>query len=81
MFHHHTHGGGLGLEVRLEPPHLGSLALRVGQDEDASESLDGLQGQRALALEFRSAPLAPGQSTRRAASSACASRPSAPAIF
>ena len=53
MLHHHPHGRRLGLEVRLEPPHFGGLALRVRQDEDARDALDRLQCKRALALQFR----------------------------
>ena len=61
MLHDHAHRDGLGLEVRLEPAHLGRLALGVREHEHAGEPLDGLERQRALALEIGAAPLAPGE--------------------
>ena len=64
VLHDHAHGDGFGLEVRLEAPHLGRLALGVRQDEDAREPLDRLERERPLAIEFGPAALAAGQQLR-----------------
>ena len=64
VLHDHAHGGGLGLEVRLETPHLGRLALGVRQHEDAREPLDCLERERPLAIEVDPAALAAGKQLR-----------------
>ena len=64
VFHDHPHGGGLGLEVRLQAPNLGRLTLGVRQDKDAREPLDRLKRERPLALEVLPAAVAAGEQLR-----------------
>ena len=57
VLHDHLHRSHLGFGVRTQPLYFGSLALRMGQDQNASQSFDALKCERSLLGEFTPPPL------------------------
>src|SRR5690606_32220165 len=59
VLHGHCHGNGFSSWVRSEPLNLRCLALGMGHDQDARNSLDGLERQGTLLFKLLASPLSP----------------------